>query len=284
MKIFLDSAKLNEIKQAFAWGVIDGITTNPSLMKKAINNLNLAGSETDMHKYIEDILKVAGKNAPVSLEVISLTEEKMYSEAKTLYNKFSKIADNVVIKIPICTAKDINTLNFDALKVIKKLSDENIPVNATLIFTPEQALLAAKAGAKFVSPFLGRIDYLLRSENLVQIKVSKSASDKEFAGQDYYPSEGVFIEKGIAEDNGVISGVDLLSQIIAIFDNYEFDCQIIAASIRNSRQARESALEGADIATLPFSVIKEMLWHKKSAEGIIAFENDVVDEYKDLFD
>ncbi len=284
MKIFLDSANLDEIKEAFSWGIIDGITTNPSLMKKAINSLNSKGSNVNMLNYIEDILKIAGSNHSVSLEVISLTEKEMYSEAKILYDQFNKIVDNVSIKIPICTAKDVSSINFDALKVIKKLADENISVNATLIFNPEQALLAAKAGAKFVSPFLGRIDDLLRIEKLDLKKVSAPVTDKEFAGQDYYPAEGVFIEKGMAEDNGIISGIDLLSQLITIFDNYEFDCQIIAASVRNSRQARESALEGADIATLPFTVIKDMLWHKKSAEGIIAFENDVVPEYKKLFD
>jgi len=162
-------------------------------------------------------------------------------------------------------------IHFDGIKAIRELSREDIPVNCTLIFTPEQALLAAKAGAAYVSPFAGRLDDYIRDN--AKMKYDKVA---------YYPSEGS--EKGgrILEDNGVLSGIDLVRQCVHILCQYNMDTQVLAASLRNSRQVREAALVGADIATLPFSVIEKMLCHDKTYEGMKKFTDDIVPEYAKL--
>ena len=157
------------------------------------------------------------------------------------------------------------------IKTIKALAQEKIPVNCTLIFTPEQALLAAKAGARIVSPFAGRIDDYIRKEH-----------DFSFGKYDYFPAEGWCTDEGILNDNGVISGIDLVDQIIQVFKNYHIKTEVLAASMRNTRQVREAALIGADIATVPFSVIRELLVHYKSREGMKKFTADIVPEYADL--
>jgi transaldolase len=201
---------------------------------------------------------------PVSLEVISLDSESMYKEGKKLYSMF-KESGNVVIKVPVSTAESKSDPQFEGLKTIKKLSSEGIAVNVTLIMSPEQALLAAKAGAKYVSPFAGRIDDHIRAKNEIS-----------FEKQDYYDVD----EKN--HDSGVYCGVHLVENIADIFDNYEFDCEIIAASLRNPRQVRECALANSDIATIPFSVLKNMLSHTKTFEGVSKFKEDVVNEYRNL--
>jgi len=266
MKIFIDTAKLSEIKEANSWGIVDGVTTNPSLIKKAIEEI---GDNIEMDEYIEQICSTV--NGPVSLEVIGLTDEEMYREAKILYEKFNPIKNNVVIKIPICTYQEGRY--FDSLKTIKKLSDERIPVNTTLIMTPEQALLAAKAGAKYVSPFAGRIDDYIRSK-----------LEMEFEKFDYFPCDGITKDGETVSDDGIVSGVDLIKKCVDILKIYEFDTEVIAASIRNPRQVREIALTGAHIATIPFNVLYQMIQHFKTKEGVKKFLEDVVPEYKKLFE
>ncbi len=161
------------------------------------------------------------------------------------------------------------------IKAIKSLDEERIPVNATLVFTPEQALLAAKAGAQYVSPFAGRVDDRIR----------KSAGI-EFEKSDYFPEYGIPDKSSpdtTVRDYGLVSGVDLIAQIVDIFLQYEFECEVIAASIRNPIQVRESASAGAHIVTLPFGVLKSMVQHPGTADGIDAFTNDLVDEYLEVF-
>jgi len=272
MKIFIDTAKINEIEEAFSWGIIDGVTTNPSLIKAACDEMRNKGEKIDMESYIKRILEVA-KGYPVSLEVIGVNFNDMYNEAKILYEKFNKVANNVVIKIPINTSFE-EKAEFDGLETIYKLSKEGIPVNVTLIMKVEQAILAAKAGARYVSPFAGRIDDYLRSEKI---------GWKDFKKDEYYPENGVEYDGKIINDNGILSGVDLVRRIVDIFKIYNFKTEIIAASIRNSRQVREIAEAGAHIATIPFYVLKEMLIHYKTAEGMRKFVSDVVSEYKSLF-
>lgn len=271
MKIFLDSADIDEIKEAYSYGVVDGITTNPSLIKHAIEKRIASGQTTDMEQYIKEILKIA-KGTPVSLEVTETNEKGMLRQAKKIYKMFNNPYKNVVIKIPINPAfNGYENVHFDGLKVIMQLSKEKIPVNCTLIFTPEQALLAAKAGAKYVSPFAGRIDDLIRDKN--KMKYEKSS---------YFPADGLEKKKSLLEDNGVVSGVDLVAQTVMILENANLKTQVLAASARNSRQVRECALVGAHIATVPLSVIKEMVKHPKTEEGMKNFTKDIVMEYMNL--
>jgi transaldolase len=273
MRIFIDTANIDEIKEAFSWGIVDGVTTNPSLIKKAVDYYRNNGKTFTMNDYIVELLLVAGKGHPVSLEVIGNNEKSMYEEAKILFEKYNKVAENVVIKIPINPETDPNGIrNFDGLKVIKKLSKENIPVNVTLIMSPLQALLAAKAGAVYVSPFAGRIDDFLR-------KGAKISFEKH----DYYPAEGLSVDDKILNDQGVVSGVDLVASIIDIFENYNVKTKVLAASVRNARQVRELAEIGADVSTIPFKVLKEMVIHYKTAEGMKKFSEDTVPEYKGIF-
>ena len=154
MKIFIDTAKIDEIEEFLF--LIDGVTTNPSLIKAAMSK------GTDMEFYIERICRIIGKEKPVSLEVISLDAKNMINEADLLYKKFNDFAKNVVIKIPVSTSINGQN-NYEGLTAIKKLKEMGIPVNATLIMTPEQAFLAAKMGARYASPFAGRIDDLIRT-------------------------------------------------------------------------------------------------------------------------
>ncbi|MAG08737.1 transaldolase [Candidatus Woesearchaeota archaeon] len=272
MKIFIDTAKLEEIEEAYSLGILDGVTTNPSLIKKIVDELKEKGEKVDMESYITDILKAA-KGTPVSLEVIGTSYEDMVKEGKKLFERFNPVADNVVIKIPVNPSTEDGSENvFDGIKAVKELSDAGIPVNCTLIFTPEQALMAAKAGAKFVSPFAGRVDDFIRANNKI-----------EFEKTDYFPVEGIEKDGKVLDDNGVVSGIDLVSQCVEVLGNYGFETEVIAASIRNPRQAREAALAGAGIATLPFDVIKGLLAHSKTAEGMKKFVGDVIEEYNVLF-
>jgi transaldolase len=269
LKIFIDSAKLEEIEEAYSCGVLDGITTNPSLIKKAVNDLKEQGKKINMEQYIKKIL-ITAKKTPVSLEVTEFTYDKMVEQAKKLFNKFNPVAGNVYIKIPVNpNFQDIN--DFDGIKAIKTLSKAKIPINCTLIFTPEQALMAAKAGAKFVSPFAGRVDDYIRKMNNIHFEKS-----------DYFPAFGWKEGDRILEDNGIISGIELVRQIVDIFKKQNIKTEVLAASIRNTRQAREAALAGAHIATLPFNVIKELVVHYKTKEGMEKFTADIVDEYAEL--
>jgi len=266
MKIFIDSADLDEITQAYKWGIADGVTTNPSLLKKAVDKREAMGETVNVRDYLKKLLRVA-KGTPVSLEVTESEAEGMIEQGKALYKDFNPIAKNVYIKIPVNPAfKEEDDTQFDGLKAIKELSSIGIPINCTLVFTPEQALLAAKAGASFVSPFAGRVDDYIRAQ-----------SKKKFDKKAYFPAGGVG-----KDDNGIVSGIDLVAKCVNILNYYDFETEVLAASLRNPRQVREAALVGAEIATLPFGVIQDMLKHFKTYEGMAKFTADIVPEYVDL--
>jgi len=261
MHLFLDSANIDEIKEAYSSGLVQGITTNPSLIKKEIEKLR--DEKINMEGYINRILQIAN-NTPVSLEVCASDYNGMVKEALNIKKIFKH--DNICVKIPVCTSFDADNNLFDGVMAIKELSKIGIKVNSTLVFTPEQALLAANAGASYVSPFAGRIDDYLRDKKNITYKKS-----------DYFPENGIG-----SDDNGVFSGIDLVKKCVMIFRNYNVKTKIITASIRNARQCREAALAGADIATVPYYVLKDMLRHPKTIEGMKLFTNDIVPEYKDL--
>lgn len=208
MKIFLDSANIEEIKKALSLGVIDGVTTNPSLIAK--ENREPIG-------LLREICEIV--DGPISAEVISLKAEEMIKEAIDL----AKIHKNIVIKIPMTD---------EGLKAVKTLSLQGIKTNVTLVFTPIQALLAAKAGATYVSPFVGRLDDI-----------------SSF-------------------------GIDIITDIKEIFDNFFFSTEIIVASIRNPLHVLESAKIGAHIATIPFNVIMQLTKHPLTDIGIDRFIKD----------
>jgi transaldolase len=205
---FLDSANIEEIKQANDWGVISGVTTNPSLIAKEGRNFQ---------EVVKEITAIV--DGPISAEVISLESAKMIEEARAL----AKIHPNIVIKIPITA---------EGLKATKALSRENIKVNMTLVFSTNQALLAARSGAAFVSPFVGRLD-------------------------------------DINQD-----GMSLIEETAVVFRNYQLTTQIIAASIRHPIHVTQAALLGADIATIPFKVLKQMVKHPLTDAGIERFLAD----------
>ena len=265
MKLFLDSAKLEEIKEVKNFGLLDGVTTNPSLIKKAA-----AGKNLDMEVYIKKILKECG-NLPVSLEVIGTSYDDMVAEGKILNKKFGKFG-NLYVKIPVDPCmEDVCNKEADGIKAIKTLRKAGIKINCTLIFSPEQALFAAKAGANFVSPFMGREDDYIREMN--RIKFNK---------EDYFPKKGYKKGRKILDDNGIVSGVDLVSGCVEILKRSKLKAEVIAASIRNVRQFREASEAGAHIATVPASVIRRLLVHSKTREGMKNFIKDIVPEYAKL--
>lgn len=270
MKIFIDSAQLEDIEKAYATGVIDGVTTNPSLLKKALDELKKKKKKLDLVTYLTELLMVA-KGTPVSLEVTKGDADGMVEEAQVLYEKFNPIANNICIKIPLNTSLTGKAKNWEGLRAIKMLAQARIPVNATLIFTPEQALLAAKAGATFVSLFAGRMDDYIRTQHGIG-----------FEKEDYYPAEGYVHNGKHIQDNGILSGVELVKQSVAIIRSYGLKAQILAASIRNTRQLREVALAGAHVATVPPEVLQLALVHPKTIEGVKQFANDVPSEYVKL--
>lgn len=303
MKIFIDTANLDEIRQALSWGIVGGVTTNPSLIKRAVDQVKKEKKKIDIESYIKEICLAAGKERPVSLEVISLRAQEMIEEAKLLYHKFNPLAGNVVIKIPINTYTRMGgASHYEGLKAITHLSRKEIPVNTTLIMSPEQALLAAKAGARYASPFAGRVDDYIRKKLGIQFKkqdyfdfdlMQKIAEDKlerfmnssgERDAASLYLDEKIKEWKDLGKDNGISSGVHLVEEIVNIYRNYQITTEVIAASIRNGQQVREVALAGAHIATIPFNVIEEMIQHPKTVEGIETFSRDVVPEYRDLFE
>ena len=215
MKLFIDTAKVDDIRKANDMGVISGVTTNPSLIAK---------EGRDFNEVIREITTIV--DGPISGEVKATTvdAEGMIKEGREI----AAIHPNMVVKIP---------MTVEGLKAVKVLSAEGIKTNVTLIFTANQALLAAEAGATYVSPFLGRLDDINQS------------------------------------------GVDLIEEIVTIFDNYGYDTEIIAASIRNPVHVTECALAGADIATVPYSVIEQMTKHPLTDQGIERFQKD----YKAVF-
>jgi transaldolase len=208
MKIFIDSANIKEIREAVSLGVIDGVTTNPSLIAK---------EKRPTQDILKEICSVV--SGPISAEVISLETEGMVNEARSL----SKIAKNIVVKVP---------LTKDGIKAVRVLSKEGIKTNTTLCFSANQALLVAKAGADYVSPFIGRLDDISQS------------------------------------------GMELIRNIKTIFNNYGFKTQIIVASVRNPVHVLDAALIGADIATIPFGVIEQLIKHPLTDIGIQRFLED----------
>lgn len=272
MKIFIDSADLEQIKAARSYGILDGVTTNPSLIKKAVDTMQARGERVAMRQYLDQLLTEAG-DVPVSLEVIGSDYEAMVRQGRFLYETFNPVAGNVLVKIPVDPAfsRDSGT-HFEGIRAIRTLTGEGVPVNCTLIFTPEQALLAAKAGASIVSPFAGRVDDSLRKQNNIS-----------FSKHDYFPIEG--LNTGEVRDlHGIVSGIDLVAQCVDLLSHYRQEAEVLAASLRNPRQTREAALVGAHIATLPFSVIQELLTHDLTMEGMQLFTDDVVPEYADLLE
>ncbi|MGB2697361.1 MAG: fructose-6-phosphate aldolase [Candidatus Zixiibacteriota bacterium] len=210
MKFFIDTANLDEIKEAASLGVLDGVTTNPTLLSREKDR-------GDFKTILKEICEVV--NGPVSAEAVSSDRDGIVKEAEQL----SKIHKNIVIKVPITK---------EGIKAMKILSSKEIRTNCTLVFSPIQALLAAKAGASFVSPFVGRLD---------------DASHV---------------------------GMDLVDQIVTIFDNYDIETEVIVASIRNPLHAVEAALMGAHIATIPFKVIEQLIKHPLTDVGIKKFLQD----------
>lgn len=276
MKIFLDTARLEDIKEAVSWGVIDGITTNPPLIKSAVAEFVRTSESMNMDVYIKNILAAAGRLRPVFLEVAGLSADKMIEQGVYLHERFNQVAGNVVIKIPVSPVDSNGEGNpFDGIIAIGALKEEKVPVNATLVFTPEQALLAAKAGADYVTPYAGRIDDRIRE-----------SAGISFNRNDYFPEEGIKKPSCDGEyltDFALVSGIDLVSKIVEIFTNYEMECEIIAASLRNPIQVREVACAGAHIATMPFEILKQMIVHPGSANAIGNFRKDTVEEYLKLF-
>ncbi|MFO7783542.1 MAG: fructose-6-phosphate aldolase [Thermodesulfobacteriota bacterium] len=208
MKFFIDTANIDEIKKANDLGLLDGVTTNPSLV---------AREGRDFQELIKEICDMV--DGPVSAEVVSTDTQGMLEEAREL----STIADNIVVKIPLIA---------DGLKAVKVLSEEGIQTNVTLCFSPIQALMAAKAGASYISPFVGRLD------DLSQV------------------------------------GMELVEQIASIYENYAYDTEIIVASVRNPLHVLDAALMGADIATIPYKVMEQLIKHPMTSIGLEKFLAD----------
>lgn len=292
MKIFLDTADINEIEKAK--GIISGVTTNPSLMNSIVESLKKEGKDIDLEGYIKKILKSV--NGPVSLEVKSVYYESMVAEAEQLYKKYNKINHNVVIKIPVSTfTGDTSAGYFEGLKAINQLKWK-IPTNATLVMTVSQAVLAAEAGAKYVSPFVGRVDDCLKkkfcidegrdtyldeglvkkiTDKLVENIINRSLNELrsvDFRIDSAYKAAKEL--KSCSHDDGVYSGVDLVKKIIQVYKQYSFETKIIAASIRNKRQVEALAIAGVDIVTVPYNVLLNLEIHSETIKGVNKFRKD----------
>lgn len=201
MKIFLDTADITEIKEALEWGVIDGVTTNPASIARI--------RDRSLQDILSEIVHVV--SGPVSAQVVAQTADEMIEQGINL----AKIAPNIVVKIPICT---------EGLNAINKLTQLDIPTHCTLVFSATQALLAAKAGAAFVSPFVGRLSQIGKS------------------------------------------GIEVVAQIVAIFDNYGLDTEVMAASIKDPLQVLDAAISGADACTIPLDVLRVLSRHPLTDE------------------
>ena len=208
VKIFLDTANIDEIREAASWGVLDGVTTNPTLVAKTGRKWS---------EVIQDIIALF--DGPISLEVTTTQADEMVKQGRQL----AKLHKNVVVKIQMTT---------EGLKAIRVLSAEGVRINTTLVFSANQAILAAKAGAKYVSPFIGRLDDM---------------------GQD---------------------GMEVIREIVPIFRNYKFECEVLVASVRHPLHVIEAAKLGADIVTLPFEVLKKMTQHALTDVGLKRFLDD----------
>jgi len=208
MKFFIDTANIEEIKQGIAMGMVDGVTTNPSLVAK---------ESKPFHDILKEICAIV--DGPVSAEVVSIDTEGMLREAREL----AAMSDNIVVKVPMIV---------DGIKAVKQLTEEGIKTNVTLVFSATQALLAAKAGATYVSPFVGRLD--------------------DISAQ----------------------GMDLISDIMTIYQNYGYQSEVIVASVRNPLHVLDAAIIGADIATIPLKVITQLAKHPLTDIGMKQFLAD----------
>ncbi len=208
MKFFIDSANIDEIREAVSFGIIDGVTTNPSLVAKEGKNFR---------KLLDEILQIV--DGPISAEVVSIEAAAMLKEAREL----AAIHPNIVIKVPLIK---------EGLKAVRTLTEEGIKTNVTLCFSANQALLAAKAGAAYISPFVGRLDDL--------------STD----------------------------GMDLIEQIITIYQNYNFGTQVLVASVRHPVHVLQAALMGAHVATIPYKIIEQLFHHPLTDAGLEKFLSD----------
>jgi transaldolase len=208
MKFFIDTGDVGEIREAQAMGLIDGVTTNPSLIAKS------------GRKYKDVVIEICEiVNGPISAEVLSTTYDEMMVEAR----EWHKVHKNVVVKLPLIA---------DGLKALRTCRQEGINVNVTLCFSPNQALLAAKAGATYISPFIGRLD---------------DASER---------------------------GMELIEKIVTIYNNYNFETEVLVASVRNPVHVVEAAMVGADVCTIPFNVITQLIKHPLTDVGLKKFVED----------
>jgi transaldolase len=208
MKFFIDTGDVGEIREAQAMGLIDGVTTNPSLVAKT------------GRKYRDVVVEICEiVNGPISAEVLSTTYDEMMAEAR----EWHKVHKNVVVKLPLIP---------EGLKAVKTCSQEGIRTNVTLCFSPNQALLAAKAGASYISPFIGRLD-------------------------------------DISE-----TGMELIEKIVTIYNNYNFDTEVLVASVRNPTHVVDAAMLGADVCTIPFSVLTQLIKHPLTDVGLKKFVED----------
>lgn len=208
MKFFIDSANIDEIREAASLGILDGVTTNPSLVAKEGKNFR---------QLLDQILEIV--DGPVSAEVVSTEADGILKEAREL----AAIHENIVVKVPLIR---------EGLKAVRTLTGEGIRTNVTLCFSPTQALLAAKAGATYVSPFVGRLD-------------------------------------DISQD-----GMELIQQIVTIYQNYDYRTEVLAASIRHPLHVLQAAMMGADVATIPFKIINQMFKHPLTERGLEQFLAD----------
>ncbi|MGC9178068.1 MAG: transaldolase family protein [Conexivisphaera sp.] len=268
MRVFLDSGDIDEIREAISWGVVDGVTTNPTLMREALSRRGGA----DIAGYVEEVLRAAGPGRPVSLEVMSTRAEDMVREGMTLYERFNPIAGNVVVKVPVNT-RGIEEGDAEGLRAMRELSSSGVPVNATLIMTPAQAALAAAAGARYVSPFLGRVDDYVRAA--LGIPFSKGdhlniESLRAWLGR--RAAEGDRTAMDV--NSGILGGAELVRAVRRIFEAQGLRSEIIAASIRNPRQAEEALEAGAHVITVPMGVLRGMMRHPKTEEGVRIFAED----------
>jgi transaldolase len=208
MKFFIDTGDVGEIREAHAMGLVDGVTTNPSLIAKS------------GRKYRDVVIEICEMiNGPISAEVLSTTYDEMMAEAR----EWHKVHKNVVVKLPLTP---------DGLKGVKTCAQEGIKTNVTLCFSPNQALLAAKAGAGYISPFIGRLD-------------------------------------DISE-----TGMELIEKIVTIYNNYNYETEVLVASVRNPTHVVDAAMLGADVCTIPFSVMQQLVKHPLTDVGLKKFVED----------
>ena len=208
MKIFIDTADLGEIREAASWGILDGVTTNPSLIAK---------TGRDFKSVVQEICEIV--NGPISAECVEVDAVKMIPEARQI----AKLHPNIVVKVP---------LTAEGLKTVKAVSGEGIKTNVTLCFSAAQGLLAAKAGATYISPFVGRLDDISHE------------------------------------------GMDLIRELVTIYENYDYQTQVLTASVRHPRHVVDAALAGSHVATIPFGVLKMLVKHPLTDLGVEKFLAD----------